>query len=61
MRHLIRMGVRKLAASPVVRKKSAQAANTAMNEVRQIARAPDRPRAAGRALRRAFNKLTSDE
>ena len=57
---LIRMGARKLAANPKMREKSARAARAALDEARRIARADDRPRAAGQAVRRVLNRLRDD-
>ena len=57
---LVRLGARKLAANPAVREKSAHAARAAVAEARRIAGAPDRPRAAGRAVRRALDRLRGD-
>lgn len=54
---LVRMGARKLAANPKVREASARAARAAVDEARRIARERDRPRAAGRAVRRAIDRL----
>lgn len=54
---LVRMGARRLAANPKVREASARAARAAVEEAGRIARDRDRPRAAGRAVRRAWNAL----
>lgn len=58
---LVRMGARKLAANPRMRETAARAARTALDEAKQVARAPDRPRAAGRAVRRVLNRLRDGE
>ena len=57
---LVRMGARRLAANPKVREASARAARAAAEEAGRIARDRDRPRAAGRAVRRALNALRGD-
>ncbi len=57
---LLRMGARKLAANPKVREKSARAARAAFDEARRIAGEPDRPRAAGRAVRRFLDRFRGD-
>ncbi len=60
LRHIARYAAQKLAADPRAREKAAKAARVVVGEARQIARGEDRARAAGRALRRAMNKLQSD-
>ncbi len=60
LRHIARYAVQKLAADPRVREKAAKAARVVVGDARQIARGEDRARAAGRALRRAMNKLQGD-
>ncbi len=57
LRHIARYAAQKLASDPRVREKAAKAARVVVGEARQIARGEDRARAAGRALRRALNKL----
>ncbi len=57
LRHIARYAAQKLASDPRAREKAAKIASVAVGEARQIARAEDRARAAGRALRRAMNKL----
>jgi hypothetical protein len=49
--------VQRLAARPEVQEKAAQAARAMVDEARLIAGDEDRARAAGRAFRRALNKL----
>ncbi len=51
---------RPLASDPRTREKAAKAARVVVGEARQIARGEDKARAAGRALRRAMNKLQGD-
>ena len=60
LRHITRYAAQKLASDPRVRQKAAKAARVVVGEARQIARGEDRARAAGRALRRAMNKLQGD-
>ncbi len=60
LRHIARYAARKLASDPRAREKAAKAAQIVVGEARQIAREKDRARAAGRALRRAMNKLWGD-
>ncbi len=57
LRHIARYAAQKLASDPQVREKAAKAARVVVGKARQIAREPDRARAAGRAVRRALNKL----
>ncbi len=60
LRQIARYAAQKLAANPKVREKAAEAARVAVDETRKIAREEDRARAAGRALRRALNKVRDD-
>jgi len=60
LRHIGRYAAQKLASDPRAREKAAKIANAVVGEARQIAREEDRARAAGRALRRAMNKLRGD-
>ncbi len=60
LRHIARYAAQKLASDPRAREKAATAARVVVGEARQIARGEDRARAAGRALRRAMNKLQGD-
>jgi len=57
LRHIGRYAAQKLASDPRAREKAAKVASVVVGEARQIAREEDRARAAGRALRRAMNKL----
>lgn len=57
-RQIARFVAQKIAADPRLRTKTAEAARYAVEEAKQIAREEDRPRAAGRAVRRALNKLS---
>jgi len=60
LRQIVRYAAQKLAANPRVREKAAQAARTAMDEAKQIAREDNKAHAAGRAVRRAIDKVRGD-
>ncbi len=60
LRHIGRYAAQKLASDPRAREKAAKAARVVVDEARQIAREEDKAGAAGRALRRALNKLQGD-
>ncbi len=60
LRHIARYAAQKLAANPQAREAAAKAARVVVDEARQIARRDDKARAAGRAVRRALNKLRGD-
>ncbi len=60
LRHIARYAAQKLASDPRARDKAAKIARVVVDEARQIARREDKARAAGRALRRAVNKLQDD-
>ncbi len=57
LRNIARYAAQKLASNPQVRKTAAKAARVVVDEAMQIARRKDKARAAGRAVRRAMNKL----
>ena len=57
LRNIARYATQKLASSPQVRETATKAARVVVNEAEQIARREDKARAAGRAVRRAINKL----
>ena len=57
LRNLVRYAAQKLASNPQVRESAAKAARVVVDEAEQIARREDKARAAGRAVRRAMNKL----
>ncbi len=60
LRHIARYAAQKLTSNPRAREAAAKAAHVVVGEARQIARGEDRARAAGRAVRRAMNKLQGD-
>ena len=60
MRQLANYAAQKLAANPWAREKAAEAARVVVSEAKQVAREKDRARAAGRAVRRAINRLGRD-
>ena len=60
LRNLARYAAKKLASNPHVREAAAKAAHVAADEAREIASSEDKARAAGRAARRALNKLSGD-
>jgi len=57
LRHIARFAAQKIAANPRAREHAAKAARAVVAEAKQIARENDKARAAGRALRRAIEKL----
>ena len=57
LRHIGRYAAQKLASDPRAREKAVKVAGVVVDEARQIARGKDRAREAGRAVRRAMNKL----
>ena len=61
LRNIARYAVQKLTSDPWAKEKAAKAARVVVGEAKQIARGEDRARAAGRALRRAMNKLQGDQ
>ncbi len=60
LRNFARYAAQKLASNPRVRETAAKAARAVVDEARHIARREDKAWAAGRALRRAMNKLQGD-
>jgi hypothetical protein len=60
LRRIGRYAAQKLASDPRAREKAAKVARIVGGEARQVARGEDRARAAGRAVRRAMNKLQGD-
>ncbi|MCZ6611706.1 MAG: hypothetical protein O6941_03650 [Planctomycetota bacterium] len=60
LRNLARYAAQNLASNPQVRETAAQAARVVVDEAKQIARREDKARAAGRAVRRALNRLQGD-
>ncbi len=57
LRHIARYAAQKLASDPGAKEKATKAARVVADEARQIARGENRAEAAGRAFRRAINKL----
>ncbi len=57
LRNLARYAAQKLASNPQAREMAAKAARVVVDEAKEIAGKEDKARAAGRALRRAMNKL----
>ena len=57
LRHIARYAAQKLASDPRAKEKRVKAARAVAGEAKQIAVEQDRARAAGRALRRAINRL----
>ncbi len=57
LRNVARYAAQKLATNPQVRKTAAKAARAVADEASQIARREDKALNAGRAVRRAMNKL----
>ncbi len=60
LRNIARYAAQKLASNPRARETAAKAARVVVVEARHIARREDKARAAGRAFRRAMNKLQGD-
>ncbi len=60
LRHIARYATQKIASNPRVRETTVKAARVVVDEARQIARREDKALAAGRAVRRALNKLQGD-
>ena len=58
LRQIARYAAQKLASDPKALEKAAKAARAFVGEAKQITGEEDRARAAGRAVRRAMNKLT---
>ena len=57
LRNLARYAAQKLASNPQVRETAAKAARVVVDEAKDIAGKKDKALAAGRAVRRAMNKL----
>ncbi len=60
LRHIARFAARKIAANPRAREAAAKAVRVVVDEAKAIAREDEKARAAGRAVRRALNKLQGD-
>ena len=61
LRQIARYVAQKAASEPETREKVVKVARGVVEQVKQIAKEDDRAYAAGRAFRRAFNKLKSNE
>jgi hypothetical protein len=61
LRHIARYAAQKLASDPQARDKAVKAARAVVGKAKQIANGEGRAHAAGRALRRAINKLQDDK
>ena len=57
LRNIARYAAQKLASNPQVREAATKAARVVVDEAEQIARREDKALNAGRAVRRAMNKL----
>ncbi len=57
LRNIARYAAQKLASDPRVRETAAKAARVVVDEAREIAQKEDKALNAGRAVRRAMNKL----
>ncbi len=57
LRNVVRYAAQKLASNPRVRESAAKAARVVVDEARQIAGEEDKALNAGRAVRRAWDKL----
>ncbi len=60
LRHITRYVTQKIASDPQAKEKAIKVAHGVVDEAKQIAKQEDRAYAAGRAVRRAFDKLLSD-
>ncbi len=60
VRHIARYAVRKLATNPRAREGAAKVVRAVGDEAKKIAREDDKARAAGKAFRRAKNKIQGD-
>lgn len=60
LHQIARYAAQKAMSNPKAREKGVKVARGVVEEVRQIAKEDDRAYAAGRAIRRAFDKLQSN-
>ncbi len=60
LRQIARYAAQKIASNPQAREAAAKAARVVVDEAKQIAREDEKARAAGRAVRRAINRLQGD-
>ena len=61
LRKIARYAAQKVASNPEAKEMAVKAARSVAEEAKQIAKEEDRARAAGKAVRRAYNKFLSDE
>ena len=61
LRQILRFAAQKASSNPEVREKVVKAARGVVDEAKQIAKEDDRAYAAGRAFRKALDKLRSDQ
>ena len=61
VKHLARVGLKKLVSDPEAREKAIKVARTVTEEAKQIAAEPDRARAAGKAFNRAVRTFKPKE
>ncbi len=61
VKHLARVGIKKLMADPEAREKAVKVAQAVTEEAKQIAAEPDRARAAGKAFNRAVRTWKSSD
>ncbi len=57
LRHIVRYAAQKIASDPAARDQATRAARGLVKEAKQIAGDEDPAKAAGRAVRRAMNKM----
>ena len=61
LRKIARYAAQKVASNPEAKEIAVKAARSVAEEAKQIAKEEDRARAAGKAVRRAYNKFLSDK
>ena len=61
LRKIARYAAQKVASNPEAKEMAVKAARGVAEEAKQIAKEDDRARAAGKAVRRAYNKFLSDK
>lgn len=60
LRQVVRYVVQKAASDPQAREKAIKVAGGVVEQAKQIAKEKDRARAAGRAVRKAFDKMQNN-